>query len=133
MGQLLDYEIFVDKRIAGHVPSGYKRIRCHMTHDVKHDGRHKTRLVSGGHLTDPNTESVDSGVAFLQGIWLIEFLAELKKLQLWGADVYIAYLEATTKEKLYVVGGPEFGSLEGQSLVIDCSLCVLRSSGLCLH
>jgi hypothetical protein len=62
-----------DKGIAGNVPSGYKRIRCHMIYDVKHDGRHKARLVDGGHLTDPNIESVYSGVVSLQGIRLIVF------------------------------------------------------------
>jgi hypothetical protein len=97
MGQLLEFETFFDKGIAGIVPSGYKRICCHMIYDVKHDGRLKSQLVAGGHLTDPNTESVYSGVVLLRDIWLIVFKAELNKLQLWGADVGNAYLEATTK------------------------------------
>jgi hypothetical protein len=42
-------------------------------------------------------------------------------------------LEATTKEKVYIVGGCEFGSFEGHSLVIDCAMYGLRSSGLCWH
>ena len=54
---------------------------------MKHDGRHKARIVAGGHLTDPNTESVYSGVVSLRGIRLIVFLAELNGLELWGADV----------------------------------------------
>jgi hypothetical protein len=133
MRQLLEYETLIDKGIAGNVPSGYTRISCHMIYDVKHDGRHKSRLVTGGHLTDPNTESVYSGVVLLRGIWLIVFLAELNKLQLWGADVGNAYLEAKTKELVYIVGGLEFGSLEGHSLVIDLALYGLRLSGLCWH
>jgi hypothetical protein len=64
----------------------------------------------------------------LQGIG---FFAELNTLQLWGADIGIAYLEATTKEKVCLVGGLEFGSLEGQSLVIDCDMYGLRSYGIC--
>jgi hypothetical protein len=133
MGQLLEYEIFIDKGKDACVPIGYKRIRCHMIYDVKHDGRHKARLVAGGHLTDPNTESVYSGVVSLRGIRLIVFLAELNSLQLWGADVGNAYLEAKTKEKVYIVGGPEFGSLHGHTLIIDRALYGLRSSGLCWH
>jgi hypothetical protein len=133
MGQLLDYETFVDKGIAGNVPSGYKRIRCHLIYDAKHDGRHKARHVAGGNLTNPNTESVYSGDVSLRGIRIIVFLAVLNKLQLRGADVGNAYLEATTKEKVFIVGGPEFGSLEGHSLVINCALYGLRSSGLCWH
>jgi Reverse transcriptase (RNA-dependent DNA polymerase) len=133
MGQLLEYQMFIDKGKGGNVPTRYKRIRCHMIYDVKHDGQHKARLVAGGHLTDPNTESVYSGVVLLRGIRLIVFLGELNALQLWGADVGNAYLEATTKEKVYIVGGPEFGSLEGHVLVIDWALYGLRSSGLCWH
>jgi hypothetical protein len=41
MGQMLDHETFIDKRIAGKVPLEYKRIRCQMIYDVKHDGGHK--------------------------------------------------------------------------------------------
>ena len=131
--QLLEYETFVDKGINGEAPKGYKRIRCHTIYDIKHDGRHKARIVAGGHLTDPNTESVYSGVVSLRGIRLIVFLAELNKLSLWGADVGNAYLEAKTKEKVYIVAGPEFGPLEGHTLLIDKALYGLRSSGLCWH
>jgi hypothetical protein len=69
----------------------------------------------------------------LRGIRLIVFLAEMNELQLWGADVGNAYFEAKTKEKFYIFGSPEFGSHEGHSLVIDCALYGLRSSGLCWH
>ena len=34
------------------IPNGYKKIRVHLVHAVKHDGRHKARLVADGHLTD---------------------------------------------------------------------------------
>ena len=133
MCQLLEYSTFVDKGCNSQEIAGYKKIRCHMVYDVKHDGRHKARLVAGGHLTEPSTESVYSGVVSLRGIRLVVFLAELNGLQLWGADVGNAYLEAKTKEKVYIVGGPEFGSLEGHTLLIDKALYGLRSSGLCWH
>jgi hypothetical protein len=73
-------------------------------------------------LNDPNTESVYSGAVSLRGFRLIVFLAELNKLPLWGADVGNAYLEVTTKEKVYIVVGSEFGSLKGHSLVVDRAL-----------
>ena len=133
MNQLLEYKTFIDKGKGTPAPSGYKRIRCHMIYDVKHDGRHKARLVAGGHLTDPNTESVYSGVVSLRGIRLVVFLAELNSLELWGADVGNAYLEATAKEKVYIIGGPEFGSLEGHTLIIFKALYGLQSSGLCCY
>ena len=55
-------------------------------------------------MTNPNTESVYSGVVSLRGIRLVVFLAELNALKLWGADVGNAYLEAKTKEKVYIIG-----------------------------
>jgi hypothetical protein len=71
-----------------------------MIYDIKHDGHHKACLVAGGHLTDSNTESMYSGVVSLRGIRLVIFLAELNQLEIWGADVGNAYLEALTKEKV---------------------------------
>jgi Reverse transcriptase (RNA-dependent DNA polymerase) len=100
---------------------------------VKHDFRHKARLVAGGHLIDPNTKSVYSGVVSFRGIRLIIFLEELNQLELWGADVGNAYLEAKTKEMVYIVAGPEFGELEGHTLIIFKAPYGLRSSGLCWY
>jgi Reverse transcriptase (RNA-dependent DNA polymerase) len=54
-------------------------------------------------------------------------------LELWGATVGNAYLDATTKEKVYIVAGPEFGTLEGHTLIIFKALYGLRSSGLCWY
>jgi hypothetical protein len=57
----------------------------------------------------------------LRDIRLIVFLAELND---FGADVGNAYLEAKTKEKVYIIGGPEFGVFEGHTLLIDKALYV---------
>jgi hypothetical protein len=54
MGQLLEYQTFIDKEKGGNVPTRYQRIRCHMIYDVKHAGQHKACLVAGGHMTDPH-------------------------------------------------------------------------------
>ena len=51
-------------------------------------------------------------------------------MKVWGADIGNAYLEATTKEKLYIVAGPEFEELQGHILVIHKALYILKSSGL---
>ena len=61
---------------------------------------------------------------------MVIFLAELNNLEVWGADIGNTYLEARTKEKLYVVAGPEFEELEGHILVIYKALYGLKSSGL---
>ena len=57
------------------------------------------------------------------------FLAEHNDMLLWMADVGNAYLEAWTKEFLYIIAGPEFGPLEGYILIVDKALNGLRSSG----
>ena len=97
-----------------------------MVYDVKHDGRHKSRLVAGGHLTDTPLSSVYSGVVSLRSVRLIAFVAELNDLTLWCTDIGNAYLEAYTCEKVTFVAGPEFGELEGHVL----ALYGLKSSGL---
>ncbi len=131
MAQLDEYKAFTDtghKRDVG-PPTGYKKIRVHLIFAVKHDGRHKARLVADGHLTDIPVESVYSGVVSLRGLRLVIFLAELNDLEIWATDIGNAYLEALTTETVYIIAGPEFGDLEGHILVIYKALYGLRSSG----
>ena len=53
----------------------YKRLRVHFVFDVKHDGRHKARLVADGNLTEVPLSSIYSGVVSLRGIRLVLFIA----------------------------------------------------------
>ena len=57
------------------------------------------------------------------------FLGKLNNLDIWGADIGNAYLEAFTDEKLYIVAGPEFQELEGYILVFQKALYGLKASG----
>ena len=55
-------------------------------------------------------------------------------LELWQTNIGNAYLKAKTKEKVYVIAGPEFGKeLEGHHLVIVRALYGLKTSGLRWH
>ena len=138
MDQLDEYDTFHDK---GHhkkftdwqILEGYKKIRCHLVYAIKHDGRHKARMVADGHLTDVPLDSVYSGVVSLRGLRLLIFLAELNELETWATDIGNAYLEAKTSEKVYIVAGPEFGDRESHILVIHKALYGLRTSGLRWH
>ena len=67
MQQLKEYTCFTDAGIYGKDPplEGYKKIRVRLIFDVKHDGRHKSRLVAGGHLTDVPIDSIYSGIVSL--------------------------------------------------------------------
>ena len=103
-------------------PQGYHKIRVHLIFAVKYAGRHKTRLVADGHLTPDPVES-------MRHLRLVFFLGKLNHLDLWGADIGNAYLEAVTEEKLYIVAGPEFEDLEGYILTFSKALYGLKSSG----
>jgi Reverse transcriptase (RNA-dependent DNA polymerase) len=138
MEMMKEYDVFIN---FGHKSAfidkdklnGYKLIRTHLIFDVKHDGRHRARMVADGHLTDVPLDSVYSGVVSLRGLRLMIFLAELNYLQTWATDIGSAYLEAETSEKVYIIAGPEFGNLIGHILVIKKALYGLRTSGVRWH
>ena len=133
LGQINEYDTFLDKGI-GYIPGpGYKKIKVHMIFAAKHTGILKARLVAGGHLTDTPIDSVYSSVVSLRGIRMLTFIGELNELEVWCTDVGNAYLESFTKEKVYIIAGPEFGDLEGHTLIIQKALYGLRSSGLRFH
>jgi hypothetical protein len=133
MKQLQEYRTFTNLGKGTRPPDGYRKIRVHFVFAVKHDGRHKARLVADGHLTETPIESVYSGVVSLRSLRIVIFLAELNQLELWGADIGNAYLEAETREKVYIIGGTGFGELEGSTLLIFKALYGLKSSGARWH
>ena len=55
--------------------------------------------------------------------------SSLNNLELWGADIGSAYLEAYTHENLFIIAGPEFEELEGCILIFNKALYGLKSSG----
>ena len=87
-------------------PDGFQKIRVHFVYAVKHDCRFKARLVADGHLTKEPVESIYSGVGFLEESQNGCFLSQFNNLEIWGADVGNAYLEAYTDEKLCIMAGP---------------------------
>ena len=134
--QLLEYETFEDrghKSVARRPGPEYTKIDLHIVYAVKHDGRFKSRIVAGGHMTDVPLESVYSGVVSLRGVRFVIFLAELNGLELYQTDVGNAYLESYTREKVYVIGGPELHELQDHVLIIRKALYGLKSSGLRWH
>ena len=135
--EILEYKVFKewDKAILDkhknvtNPPKGYHRIKVHLVFAVKFDGRHKARLVADGYLNPEPIENIYSGVVSLRNLRLVIFLGKLNHLELWGADIGIAYLEAFTDEKLYIVAGPEFQVLEGYINIFLKALYRLKSSG----
>ena len=137
--QIHEYKVFKDTGKAkfhnGKVvtPDGFQKIRVHFIYAVKHDGRFKARLVADGHLTKEPVESIYSGVVSLRSLRMVVFLSQLNNLEIWGADVGNAYLEAYTDEKLCIMAGPEFKELQGHLLIMVKALYGTRSGGARWH
>ena len=137
--QIHEYKVFKDTGKAQFhngkavTPDGFQKVRVHFVYVVKHDGRFKARLVADGHLTKELVESIYSGVVSLRSLRMVVFLSQLNDLEIWGADVGNAYLEAYTDEKLCIIAGPEFKELQGHLLIMIKALYVTRSGGARWH
>ena len=69
LNQLEDYKTFIIVPDGQPIPRGYKRIPYHIVHDVKFDGRLKSRLVAGGHRTpDVPRKDVFSSVVSMESV-----------------------------------------------------------------
>ena len=113
--------------------SEYQRIAYHIVFDVKFDARRKARLVCQGNMTDPTKEDIYSGVVGLDTVRLAFQLADMNKLQAYAADIGTAFLYGTTKEKVYIIAGKEFGDCAGWPLIISQGIYGLRSSAARFH
>ena len=139
LNQIHEYKVFKDTgKAQSHngkvvIPDGFQKIRVHFVYAVKHDGRFKARLVADGHLTKEPVESIYSGVVSLRSLRMVVFLSQLNNLEIWGADVGNAYLEAYTDEKLCIIAGPEFKELQGHLLIMIKPLYGTHSGGARWH
>ena len=89
-------------------PQGCQKIKVHLVFACKYDGCNQTQLVAVGNLNPDPIDSIYTGVVVTRPLRLSIFLTKLNNVEVWGADIGNAYLEATTKEKTYIVTGPEF-------------------------
>jgi len=89
-------------------------------------------MVAGGHVTPPDDDAYSSVVS-LEIMRLALAVGEANGLTVMVGDIGNAYLEAKTKEKIYFIAGPEFGDLEGHTMVIYKALYGLRTSGARFH
>ena len=110
-------------------PPKHQKIRVNLIFAVKYNGRHNARLVADGSLTPEPAENIYSGIVSLRHLRLVIFLGELNNLELWGADIGNAYLEAYTQEKLFIIGGAKFQEHDGFILIFNKALYGLKSSG----
>ena len=112
----------------------YKRIPYRLIFDCKHDGRRKARLVAGGHMTDPPTEDVYSGVVGMDTVRLAFAVGAMQGLDVCACDISTAFLYGKTKEKVYIIAGPEFGpELEGKKMIVQGNWYGLKSAAATYH
>jgi Reverse transcriptase (RNA-dependent DNA polymerase) len=130
--QINDYQTFRQPH-PGEALTDFQRIPYHLVFDVKFDLRKKARLVAGGHKTAPPKEDLYSGVVDLFTVRLGHMIAAANQLKVCAADIGNAFLYGTTKEKVYIIAGPEFGALAGKPLIIDRGLYGLKSSSARFH
>ena len=65
----------------------------------------------------------------MRNLKLVIFLGKQNNLELWGADIGNACLEAPTEEKFYIAAGPELKDWEDYMLTFSKALYALKSSG----
>eukprot|EP00957_Ditylum_brightwellii_P001688 130855-Ditylum_brightwellii.AAC.1 len=62
MDKTYEYKAFKSLGKGSRKPKDHTMTRVHLVYDVKQDGRRKARLVAGGHMTAPNTDTYYSSV-----------------------------------------------------------------------
>ena len=90
-------------------PPGYRKASGHMVFDVRMTLERKARWVKDGHRTPEPLNSTFAGVVSRESIRIALTYASLNGLDVWGADIQNAYLQAPTSEKHYIICGEEFG------------------------
>ena len=122
--------IAFDIRSETQAPPGYRLIPHRIIFEIKMDFTRKARLVAGGHKTDPPAQLTYSSVVSRESVRIGFLIAAMYDLEPLAADIGNAYLNAPTKEKYYIVTGPEFGPIEqGKIALIVRALYGLKSSG----
>lgn len=114
--------------------SGWQSTTLHMIFDVKHDLRHKARLVAGGHLVEVFDTPVYSSTVKSISVQLLHVIAHKVDLKQLCGDIGNAFVNAYTNEKVFVYrAGIEFGENAGKAIVIKKALYGLRSSAERFH
>ena len=104
-------------------PPGFEKASGHLVFDVCMTLERKACWVKDGHLTPEPDWCTYAGVVSRESIRIALTYASLNGLDVFGADIQNAYLQAPTTEKHYIICGPEFGlENEGKIAVIARAL-----------
>jgi len=108
----------------GEITNGHASILYHFVFDVKFDMRHKVQLVTGGNHTQPSKEDIFSGIVGMETMQIGFLITAMNKLSVCATDIGNAFLNRTTKEKVFIVDGHKFGENQGKRLIINKGLYV---------
>ena len=123
------FNVFELKHIWFKFDNDWQYVPLHWVFAVKHDLRHKERLVIGGHVTDATGYDRYAATIRTEIIRLQIYLAAWEGNQIIGGDIGSAYLNAYTEEKIWIRLGPEFGDeLAGRKVRVLKSLYGLCAS-----
>jgi hypothetical protein len=87
----------------------------------------KARFIAGGHTVDPPKDTTFA--VSCDSVSIMFLLDALNDLDILGADVQNAYLNAPTKERTFSIAGKEFGANAGRPVLIVYAIYGLKSSG----
>ena len=112
------------------LPPGYAKASGHLIWDVRMTLERKVRWVKDGHKTPEPSWSTYAGVVSRESVRIAFTYAALNGLNVYGADIQNAYLQAPSSEKHYIICGEEFG-LEnvGKRAIIVRALYGGKSAG----
>lgn len=130
MGGIREHNTFHFLPPGSKPPEGYQEGPLKIIFSVKPDLRRKARMVLGGHKVDSSEYNCHSSMVQLSSIRLLNVIAKSQGLECLAGNIGNAYINAETKEKIYVRCGPEFGpELEGWIAILKKALYGLKSSG----
>ena len=112
------------------LPPGHTKASGHLVWDVRMTLERKVRWVKDGHKTPEPSWSTYAGVVSRESVRIALTYAALNNLDVFGADIQNAYLQAPSSEKHYIICGEEFG-LEnvGKRAIIVRALYGGKSAG----
>ena len=80
-------------------------------------------------MTETPASLTYSSVVSRDSVRIAFLIAALNDLNVTSCDIQNAYLTAQCREKIYTIAGSEFGSEEGDILIVKRALYGLKSSG----
>ena len=99
-----------------------------MVYDVKPDLTYKSRLVCDGSRVDPRGLSTRSTIVKGVSVHLPEIIVDSHNLEVMTGDIGNDFIQAHTKDKIYIKCGPEFGDSARSIAIIVRALYGLTTS-----